>query len=115
MGLIHGKNRSVAKLEDLKKRKAQLEARIVNQENREKTQARKKRTRDLIEIGGLAEIAGLRELDRGALLGALLFVAKIADKEPARVRRWKTNGDDVLASRKKQRQTKRQRKVSDER
>ncbi|NEQ52898.1 MAG: conjugal transfer protein TraD [Leptolyngbya sp. SIO3F4] len=39
---------------------------------KEKEQQRKARTRRLIELGGLVEIAGLTEIERGALLGLLL-------------------------------------------
>lgn len=75
-------------------------------EARSKTKARKKRTRELIEIGGLAEIAGLREFDKGALLGALLFVRKQAEADQSRVRTWKTSGDQLLAQRAEKRRKK---------
>jgi hypothetical protein len=94
----------MAKLDDLRKQRQQLDARIQLKENREKTLARKKRTRELIEIGGLAELAGLRDFDKGALLGALLFLRKLAETEPARVRGWKSNGDQLLAARRAKRE-----------
>jgi hypothetical protein len=93
----------MSKLDDLKRRKGQLEARIDLAERREANKARKKRTHDLIQIGGLAEIAKLRDFDRAALLGALLYVRQLAEKDAARVRGWKQNGQAILDAREKER------------
>ena len=67
--------------------------------NAEKAAARKARTHRLIELGALFELAGLDQEDRGALLGALLGMAKVEERE--RWKQWKTAGDALLAERAK--------------
>lgn len=57
---------------------------------------RKARTRRLIELGGLVELAGLAESDRGVLLGLLLAAAK---SDAATVASAKRAGDEMLAAR----------------
>ena len=89
----------MTKIDDLKKRKDQIEARIQLMEARESLKQRKRRTRELIEIGGLAELAGLREFDRAAMLGALLYVRKLAEKDASKVKDWKGNGQTLLDAR----------------
>ena len=52
-------------------------------------------------VGGLAEIAGLLELDKGTLLGALVMISQVA-QNPAdqhTLKNWKTAGDTLLAER----------------
>lgn len=66
--------------------------------NADREAERKARTRRLIELGGLVELAGLGERDKGALLGALLALAKTSDAE--RWAGWKAAGDAALAQRK---------------
>lgn len=63
--------------------------------NADREAERKARTRRLIELGGLVELAGLGERDKGALLGALLALAKTSDAE--RWAGWKQAGDGKLA------------------
>lgn len=53
----------------------------------------------LSELGELFELAGLDQKDRGALLGALLGVAKVEDRECWD--QWKLAGDLLLAERAK--------------
>ncbi len=88
-------------LEKLKEKKQKIEARIDLLKARERKLQRKRRTRNLIQIGGLAEIAGLQAFDKGVLLGALLEIAKIS-KNKVIVQQWKTEGDRLLANREKE-------------
>ena len=95
---------SFERVKKLEEQIAKKRAALVREKGRLSEKERKARTRKLIEIGGLAEIAGLLESDPGFLLGAFLNVAEISvDSE-----RWKslkTKGDGPLkeraASRKK--------------
>ena len=78
-------------------------------DTRDWAQARRERTRYLIELGGLVSKSGLPELiaplepdDRAVILGALLEIAD-ALREPAdasysrtRVARWRDRGRSVL-------------------
>ena len=60
--------------------------------------ARKARTRRLIELGGLVEIAGFASFDRGAILGALASLANQGN-DAETVAGWKRAGDAELAKR----------------
>ena len=66
---------------------------------------RKARTRKMIELGGLVELAGLADLDRGALLGLLLAAAKQAGDSDA-LAAAKRAGDALLTSREADRKAK---------
>jgi len=57
---------------------------------------RKARTKRLIELGALFDLAGLGDQDRGALLGSLLGVAKTLG-DSTRWEQWKHAGDALLA------------------
>ncbi len=71
---------------------------LVNAERKAKAEAeRKARTKRLIELGALFGLAGLDGQDRGALLGALLGMAKVEDAD--RWGQWKRAGDALLAER----------------
>lgn len=72
-----------------------------DQERKEKIAARKARNHALFMVGGLAEIAGLLELDKGTLLGALVMISQVA-QNPAdqhTLKNWKNAGDALLAER----------------
>ncbi len=74
-------------------------ANLINAEKRAKAEAeRKARAKRLIELGALFDLAGLDGQDRGALLGALLGVAKTLD-DSNRWSQWKSAGDALLAGR----------------
>ena len=77
--------------------KAKAEAsNIINAEKKaEAERDRKARTKRLIELGALFDLAGLDGRDRGALLGALLGMANVHDSE--RWANWKRQGDALLA------------------
>jgi hypothetical protein len=66
---------------------------------------RKARTRKMIEVGGLVELAGLADQDRGALLGLLLSAAKQAS-DPESLAAAKRAGDAMLSSREADRKAK---------
>ena len=63
--------------------------------------AGKARNHALFMVGGLAEIAGLLELDKGTLLGALVMISQIAHNPADRhtLKNWKSAGDALLAER----------------
>ncbi len=72
-----------------------------DQDRKEKIVARKARNHALFMVGGLAEIAGLLELDKGTLLGALVMISQVA-QNPAdqhTLKNWKNTGDALLAER----------------
>lgn len=73
---------------------------------KEKEKSRKLRTRKLIEIGGLAEIADLVDFEKGVLLGILLQGKQLVDDEPT-YRSLKKLGDSTLRYREEQRKQKR--------
>ncbi|WNV03393.1 conjugal transfer protein TraD [Candidatus Methylospira mobilis] len=51
----------------------------------------------MIELGGLVDLAGLSERDKGELLGALLGLSRVL--EPERWAKWKQEGDALLTER----------------
>ena len=72
-----------------------------DQDRKGKIAARKARNHALFMVGGLAEIAGLLELDKGTLLGALVMISQIA-QNPAdqhTLKNWKSAGDALLPER----------------
>ncbi|MEM7063937.1 MAG: conjugal transfer protein TraD [Cyanobacteria bacterium P01_B01_bin.77] len=76
--------------------KSRQEMRIAQQQL--KKQERKKRTRELIQLGGLADIAGFRGMDTGAVLGAFLQGIELL-KDEATYKNLKHLGDKTLARR----------------
>ena len=80
----------------------------MRQDSRQWVQDRRARTRQLIELGGLVQKAGLVELlndDRATLLGALLSLAEQlqdhgqADEEPSSLKaRWRRRGMQVFVA-----------------
>jgi len=86
------------KLEALEIKKRKLSDKLVREKARLKAQERKQRTRRLIEIGGLAEIAEISFLDKGAVLGAMLEVAHLLKDKPT-FAMLKSKGDSTLLER----------------
>jgi len=86
---------ALARLKQLKARKAQIEA---QQKALESKKRRAEENQRKYEVGGLVKLAGLLELDKGALLGALLMAADRLGSEE-----WAANakrrGDALLAER----------------
>jgi hypothetical protein len=68
--------------------------------NAEKEAERKARTRHLIQLGALFEIANLDQRDPAELLGVLLKTAEI-DPNDMKWQIWKDLGQDTLNKRKK--------------
>ena len=88
-------------LEKARTAKSALDKIRRDQDRKEKITARKARNHALFMVGGLAEIAGLLELDKGTLLGALVMISQIA-QNPAdqhTLKNWKNAGDALLAER----------------
>ncbi len=79
---------------DIEKAKAKKKA-LQRKMNEEK---RKLRTRKLIEIGGLADIANLVDLDKGAVLGILLQGSRLIEDEQT-FENLKKLGDATLQER----------------
>ena len=79
------------KKEELKLKKSRLEA----QERLLKLKERKKRTRLLIEIGGLAGKANIDHLNTNTLMGAFLEI-KEKEKEEKVVKRWTQKGAEAF-------------------
>jgi len=94
----------VKKLEEQIKKK-QLALQLAQGRIRERE--RKQRTRRLIEIGGLADLAGISELDRGALLGGFIEVSKLLS-DGLTYSKMKAEGDSVLREREAQRKATKQ-------
>jgi len=94
-----------AKAEKLRQSLAAKERRLkeARQEisRREREAARKARTRKLIELGGLVEIVGLGDVDKGALVGGLLKIAKDLEGREKSIMFGvhKRSGDAFLAAR----------------
>jgi len=83
-----------AKAADVLLRKLRAE-----QDRKTRATARKARNRALIQTGVLVEIAGLLEVDRGALLGGFLALAKTLEQNPEKFQQWKQAGDAEIARR----------------
>ena len=94
------------KIEKLLVKKAVLDQKIRVEKAKE-SKMRQERTRRLIQNGGLIEIAGLGDLDKGMLLGALLEISQVIASDFERSRAWKHIGDKVLSERGKTREVKR--------
>jgi hypothetical protein len=100
----------ISKLERLEKKHAEALAAAADAklalaqlrkttERSERIAARKARTRSLIEAGGLCEVAGVLDLDKGTLLGGLLAVKNALSTRPENAANWKSSGDAELAKR----------------
>jgi hypothetical protein len=75
----------------------QQRARIAEEEARIKDQERKRRTRRVIEAGGLVEKAELLDLEANVLLGGLLALKEMSTK-PDIMARWAAEGSKVFAA-----------------
>lgn len=98
------------RLNKLAEQKAAIEAkmkaekeRLQKQERKAKTaenaKARKAANAKKFAFGGLGEIAGLLDADKGAVLGVLLWAAKAFKDSPEKFDSFKKNGDALLAQR----------------
>ena len=82
-------------IEDEKKALKLKKSRIEAKERLLKLKERKKRTRLLIEIGGLAAKAGIDHLNTNTLLGAFLEI-KLASNDEGIVKKWTQNGAETF-------------------
>lgn len=88
--------------EALEIKEGEIVAKIEKLERRAKLIKEKKRrihTKRLIEVGSLAEKAGLFDLDSPALLGSFLEI-KGQMKNPSSIERWRKSGEDYLGDQK---------------
>jgi hypothetical protein len=86
-------------LAKLQEKETRLRRQIRDQQSKLSARKRKERTRLLIQIGGLAELAELTATDKGILLGGFLAVAKTIKEAPAKAEAWKQHGDGILKER----------------
>lgn len=96
--------------------KAKEKAAVFRQKAREFDYAARKARRKEINnlkyaVGGLADIAGLLEADKGLILGGLLFIASASD---AQKEEWQRKGSEILLERELERKSKRRRRLKDE-
>ena len=84
-----------------KNAKSALDKIRKDQDRKNKLAARKARNHALFMVGGLAEIAGLLDTDKGTLLGGLLIIAESLKARPdsSPFQQWKHTGDALLAGR----------------
>lgn len=75
-----------------KERLERQKARLQSQEQKIKTLERKRRTRRLIELGGLIVKAELEELNNNTLLGALLSLKHHKTRNEAILSEWTEQG-----------------------
>ena len=92
------KDKVLDKIKKLEEMIAKKKALLIREKGRLSEKERKARTRKLIQMGGLAEIAGLAEADSGFLLGYLIK-AKDIEESTAEWRGLKSKGDAILEER----------------
>jgi hypothetical protein len=93
------------KIRKLEEAIAKKKALLVRVKGNISQKERKARTRKLIEIGGLADIAGLTDSHHGFLLGVLLKARDISPTSD-KYQELKDKGDSVLKEREKARNKK---------
>ena len=93
------------KISKLEQQIAKKKAELIREKGKLSQKARKERTRKLIQIGGLAEVAGLSDADAGFILGHMLR-AKDIDEGSGEYRSLKAKGDALLKEREAERKRK---------
>ncbi|MDC0358097.1 conjugal transfer protein TraD [Oligoflexia bacterium] len=93
-----------AKIKKLEEQIAKKKALIQRTKGRLREKERKLRTRRLIQVGGLAEIANIDKADKGAILGGMLEIAEIFE-DKGKYQALKSIGDEVLFERERKRKT----------
>lgn len=82
------------KVLQLEQKRKKLEASLMREKGKLKEQQRKMRTRTLIEIGGLAERAGLLGIDSDVLFAGFLQLAELCNDEPT-LKALKAHGKEM--------------------
>ena len=85
-----------AKMDAAREKQKKIQEQLRQAESQVRKEERKQRTRELIEIGGLAELADIRRWDRPVILGMMLDAAKSSD---AQRESWRRTGIQVLSAR----------------
>lgn len=93
-----------AELERLEQKKKKVQENLLKAKAKLKERERKNRTRRLIELGGLVEIAGLSDVNRGALLGAMLEISPILGDQTT-YQNLKHRGEEILHERSRRKYT----------
>lgn len=86
----------MGKVEDLEEKLKQDTAKLLLAKAAQKSKERKQRTRQLIQLGGLCEIAGLTNVNPAILLGGLLHLARKIQSSPDLVGAFQKEGEEVL-------------------
>ena len=85
--------------EKLKAEKTRIQIQDRKAKTAENSKARKAQTKLKIEYGGLCEIAKLTKVDKGIVLGILLWAGETLLKDETKLAGYKRRGDAVLAQR----------------
>ena len=85
-----------SKMDAAREKQKKLQEQLRQAESQVRKEERKQRTRELIEIGGLAEIAGIRPWDRPVILGMMLDASKSSDVQQET---WRKTGIQILSAR----------------
>ena len=86
-----------AKMDAAREKQKKLMDQLRQAQSAVQKEERKHRTRELIEIGGLAEIADIRSWDRPVILGMMLDAAKSSSDSQRET--WRRSGLLVLTAR----------------
>ena len=100
--MVDKEKAALEKIKKLEEAIAKKKALLVREKGRLTQKERKARTRKLIEIGSLAEIAQIQDRELGFLLGVFLYGRDISPTS-ARFEDLKSNGDALLKESKKAR------------
>jgi hypothetical protein len=95
-------NAAAEKIKKLEETIAKKKALLIREKGRISEKERRAKVRKLVELGGLADMAGLIDSDRGFLLGVLLEVRDISPTSD-KYQELKDKGDSVLNEREKAR------------
>jgi multidrug resistance efflux pump len=85
-----------AKMDAAREKQKKIQEQLRQAESQVRKEERKQRTRELIEIGGLAELADIRRWERPVILGMMLDAAKSSDTQRES---WRRTGIQVLSAR----------------
>lgn len=96
--MVDKETAALEKIKKLEEAIAKKKALLIREKGRLTEKDRKARTRKLIEIGALAEIAELLNSDKGFLLGVLLQARDISPTS-SQFTELKSKGDEVLKER----------------